>query len=137
VIDFGSLNIFAILVVWVINVLIGTLWYSPVGFGKKWSSLSGVDLMKVPKDEATRAIVLVSFSGLVQGIALALVLNSIGAHTVGEGIVAALVIWFGFTAVTTIGNTLYQRQSLKFWFLNASFFLVVMVINSIILSVWK
>ncbi|MGV9001840.1 MAG: DUF1761 domain-containing protein [Candidatus Saccharimonadaceae bacterium] len=135
-IEFVGLNIFAVLVAWVVNVLVGSFWYSPAGFGKQWSKMSGVDLMKLPKNEATRSIAFVSVSSLIQGLSLAIIFNSLHITTVGAGIVAALVLWFGFTAVTTIGNTLYQRQSLKFWWLNASYFLVVMVINGIILSIW-
>jgi len=136
-IEFTGLNIFAILVAWVVNGLLGTFWYSPAGFGKLWSKLSGVDLMKIPKNEATRALVLVIISSLIQTIALALVLNAFDLKNIGEGVVVALVIWLGFTAATTVGNTLYQRLSLKFWALNAAFFLVVAIINSIILTAWR
>lgn len=136
-IEFTGLNYLAIIVAWVISVVVGAFWYSPAGFGKLWSKLSGVDMMKTPKKEANRAIIFVSVSSLLQAFALALVLNSLGVNSISEGVIAALVLWFGFVAITTIGNTLYQRQSLEFWWLNASFFLVVMLVNGIILSVWK
>jgi len=136
-IDFDGINYFAVIVAWIISVVLGSFWYSPVGFGRVWSKLSGVDMMKTPKDEATRAIIFVVFSSLLQAFFLALILNSIHVTNVGEGVIVSLVLWFGFTALTTIGNTLYQRQSWKFWWLNASFFLVVMIINGIILSAWK
>ncbi len=136
-IELDGLNVFAILVGWVVNGLVGTFWYSPAGFGKIWSKLSGVDLMKLPKDEAGRALLFVSISSLLQALALAVILNSLHVENIGQGVIASLVLWFGFTAITTVGNTLYQRQSWKFWWLNASFFLITMVINGIILSVWR
>jgi len=136
-VEFTGLNIFAILVTWVISVLVGTFWYSPAGFGKLWSKLSGVDPLNMPKNQATRAIAFVSISSLLQSLALALILNSLDIKNIGEGIIVTLILWFGFTALTTLGNTLYQRQSLKFWWLNASFFLIVMLVNGIILSAWK
>jgi len=136
-IDLSGLNYLAIAVAWIISVVLGSFWYSPAGFGKLWSQLSGVDMMKTPKKESTRAITVVVFSSLLQAFFLALILNSLQVNSIGNGIVIALVLWFGFTALTTIGNTLYQRQSWKFWWLNSSFFLIVMVINGIILSVWK
>jgi hypothetical protein len=135
-IEFSGLNYWAILIAWLINVIVGSVWYSPVGFQKLWSKLSGVDMMKMPKDEANRAIGLVALSALVQSIVLAVVLNSMHIATALKGLEAGLLLWFGLTAVTTIGNTLYSRLSLKFWWLNASFFLIVMVVNSIILAVW-
>jgi hypothetical protein len=137
VIEFSGLNIWAVIVAWIISVALGSFWYSPVGFGKQWSKLSGVDLMKTPKDESTRAIIFVVVSSLLQAIALALILKNLHLNTIGDGIVASLILWFGFTALTTIGNTLYQRQTLKYWWLNSSFFLIVMVVNGIILTAWK
>jgi len=136
-IEFSGLNYVAILVAWIISVVIGAFWYSPAGFGKLWSKLSGVDMMKTPKEETNRAIIFVTISSLLQAFALATILNSLNVRSIGEGLIASLVLWFGFTALTTVGNTLYQRQSWKFIWLNASFFLVVFVINGIILSVWK
>jgi len=136
-IEFSSLNYLAIAAAWIFSVVLGSFWYSPAGFGKLWSALSGVDMMQTPKNETSKAIIFVVISSLLQAIALALVLNSLNVNGVGEGIIASLVLWFGFTALTTVGNTLYQRQSWKFWWLNASFFLVTMLVNGIILSVWK
>lgn len=135
--DFNGINYIAVLVAWVISISIGGFWYSPAGFAKQWSKLSGVDMMKTPKKEAARAIRFVAISCLIQVFVLALILNSLHVSTALEGLTAALVLWFGFTALTTVGNTLYQRQSWKFWWLNASYFLVVMAINGILLAVWN
>jgi len=131
--DFEGLNILAIVIAFIVNVVIGAFWYSPAGFGKKWSKLTGVDMMKTPKEETNRAIIFVAISSLLQAFILALVLNTLAPATVFEAITSTLIIWFGLTAITTIGNTLYQRQSLKLWWINASFFLVVMVINAIVI----
>lgn len=135
-VDFSGLNYWAILAAWLINVVVGAIWYSPAGFQKLWSKLSGVDMMKIPKREANRAIILVALAALVQSVTLAVVLNSMHIIDVAKGLEVGLLLWFGLTAVTTIGNTLYARLSLKLWWLNASFFLVVMVANSAILAAW-
>ena len=94
-------------------------------------------MMKTPKAETDRAIQFVALSCLLQSFTLAVLLNSLNVENALQGLSASLLLWFGCTALTTIGNTLYQRQSWKFWWLNASYFLVVMAINSIILSVWQ
>ena len=136
-IELSGLNYWAIVVTWLINVIIGAVWYSPLGFQKLWSKLSGVDMMKIPKDEADRAIGLVAVSALIQSIALAVIIHSLHITNATNGLEVGLLLWLGFTAATTIGNTLYSRLSLKFWWLNASFFLVVIAINSVILAVWN
>ena len=136
-IEFNGLNIWAVVAAWIFSVALGSFWYSPAGFGKRWSRLSGVDMMKTPKEETTRAILFVVISSLLQALALGLILNSLAVSSISEGIIASLILWFGFTALTTVGNTLYQRQSWKFWWLNASFFLITMVVNGVIFSIWK
>jgi Protein of unknown function (DUF1761) len=135
--DFSGLHYAAILCAWFINIVVGSVWYSPLGFSKQWSKLSGVDMMKIPKGEANRAITFVAVSAAIQSITLAVILNSLRVDSAIDGLQIGLLLWFGFTAVTTIGNTLYARLSLKFWLLNAGFFLVVMSINSVLLSAWQ
>jgi hypothetical protein len=136
-IDFSGLNYWAILVAWLINVTVGTFWYSPIGFGKPWSKLSAVDMMNMPKNQANKAISLVGLSALVQTVVLAVMLNSLDITTATKGLEVGVLLWLGLTAATTIGNTLYSRLSLKFWWLNASFFLVVMAVGSVVLAVWN
>lgn len=136
-IEFSGLNYWAILAVWFLTVVVGAWWYSPMGFQKLWSKLSGVDMMKMPKDAANRAIGLVALSAVAQSVVLAVIVHSLQLATAIEGLGAGLLLWFGFTAATTVGNTLYSRLSLKFWWLNASFFLVVMTVGAIILAVWR
>jgi len=136
-IDFSGLNYGAVAVAWLFSVILGSFWYSPAGFGKLWSRLSGVNMMQTPKEETSRAIIFVAISSLIQALVLALILNSLQVSTIGEGLIASLILWFGFTALTTVGNTLYQRQSWKFWWLNASFFLIVVIVNGSILSIWQ
>lgn len=135
--ELNGLNYWAIIVAWLITVVIGSYWYSPAGFGKLWAKLSGVNHMKIPEGEATRAIVSVAISAVVQVFVLALVLHSLNITTAGDGLVAGLVLWLGLTAATTVGNTLYQRLSWKFWWLNSAYFLIVMSINSVLFAVWQ
>lgn len=134
--DLHGLNYWALLVAWVINLGVGAWWYSPAGFGKMWSKLSGVDMMKMPKNEANTAIVFVAVAAAVQTLTLGIVLNSLGTTTATSGLMAGLLVWLGFTAATTVGTVLYSRKSWAFWWLNAGFFLIVMAVNSVMLTVW-
>ncbi len=135
--EFSNLNLIAIVVAWFINIGLGSFWYSPVGFGKLWSKLSGVDMMKMPKDAANKAIMSVAISALIQTLALAVLVNSLHIDKVVDALVLGLLVWAGFVAATTVGNNLYSRLSWKFWWLNASFFLVVIPINAILFAIWK
>jgi hypothetical protein len=135
--DFEGINYLAVAVVWLVSVVVGAYWYSPAGFGKLWAKLSGVNHLKMPEAEATKTIGFVAVSAVVQVYVLAVVLNSLNINAVGNGVLAGIVLWLGFTAATTVGNTLYQRLGWKFWWLNASYFLLVMAVNSAILVAWR
>src|SRR5688572_1551281 len=135
--DLGGINYWAVAAAWLVNVVIGALWYSPMWFGKTWSKLSGVDIMKMPQKDANRAIIFVALSAIVQAKVLAIVLNSLNVTDVANGLAIGLLLWLGFTAATTVGTTFYSRRGWKFWWLNSSYFLVVMSINSVILAVWQ
>lgn len=134
--EFAGINIWAVLVVWVIYLIVGAFWYSPAGFARQWQKHTGIDIMKIPTNKATRILVAVAVSGLVQAVALAVVLNSLGVATATEGLVAGLVLWLGLTTATTVGVTLYSQRSWKFLWLNSAYFLVVMTVGSVILAIW-
>ena len=134
--EFDGLNIWAILVAWLINVVVGAFWYSPVGFGKQWIKQTGVDHMKMEEKEATRTIIWIAVFAFIQVIVLAVLINSLNVIDFLNAVLVGVFVWLGMVAATSVGNSLYLRFGWKFWWLNASFFLVVMVINSVILALW-
>lgn len=139
--ELEGINYWAVAAAWIINCAVGAFWYSPAGFAKKWTKYTGVNILKIPQNEATKILGFVILSGLLQAMTLAVVLNSMhvvqGTHPLTNGLIAGFVLWLGFTAATTVGSTLYQRLGWKFWWLNSSYFLIVMAINSIILAAWR
>lgn len=136
-IELSGINVVAVIVAWFVNIGLGSFWYSPAGFGKLWSKLSGVDMMKMPKELANKAIVSVAIASLVQTVVLAIIVNSLRVSEIGQAVLLGLLLWAGFTAATTVGNNLYSRLSWNFWWLNASFFLIVIVLNTVLLTVWS
>ena len=135
--DFSGLNYWAVLAAWFINMGLGSYWYSPAGFAKQWSRHTGVDLLKIPQQKASKIIGFVALSALVQAVTLAVIINSLQADSVAEGLIVGLFLWFGLTAATTVGVTLYSLKSWKFLWLNSSYFLIVMAVNCVILAVWR
>ena len=135
--ELAGINYLAVALVWLIYMIVGAYWYSPAGFSKQWAKHTGVDMMKLPQDSANRIISFVALSALIQAIALGVILNSLHVSSVVEGLVAVFVLWFGLVAATTVGTTLYSKRSWGFLWLNSSYFLLVMSIGAIILSLWK
>lgn len=135
--EFSGINYWAVLVVWLLYMGVGAYWYSTKGFAKQWTKHTGVDLLKIPQDQATSIILSVAGSSLLQAFLLAAILNTINVESILSGVVIGITIWLGFTAATTVGVTLYSQKSWKFLWLNASYFLVVMTAASALYSAWK
>lgn len=133
---YENINLWAVVVAWLINMAVGAFWYSPAGFAGLWKKYTGIDIMKIPQNEATRTLLFVSLSALIQAAALGLIISTLDPSSWIEGSMAGFVLWLGFTAATTVGVTLYSRRSWKFLWLNSSYFLVVMLLNSIIFTIW-
>ena len=135
--DITGINFWAVLVVWVLYMAIGAWWYSTAGFAKQWTKHTGINILKIPQEQANKIIGFVAVSALIQATTLAVVFNSLHVDSVVNGLIVGLVVWLGFTAATTVGTTLYSKRGWGFLWLNSSYFLVVMSIASAILSVWK
>ncbi|HEU5122025.1 MAG TPA: DUF1761 domain-containing protein [Candidatus Saccharimonadales bacterium] len=135
--ELEGINFWAVTITWLVYTVVGAYWYSPVGFGKQWTKHTGIDIMKLPEKEATRALAAVAFSALLQVLALAIILNSLDVASIISALGVGVLLWLGLTTATTVGATLYQRRSWKFLWLNSSYFLLVMLIGSIILAIWR
>ncbi len=135
--EFSGINYVAVLVVWVIYMIVGAFWYSPSGFAKQWTKLTGIDIMKIPQKKATQIIAFVAGSALIQSLTLAVILYSLQVTQIMNGLFVAVVLWLGLVAATTVGTTLYSKRSWRFLWLNSSYFLLVMLIGATLLTAWK
>lgn len=134
--EFSNLNVWAIVVAILIDLVVGAAWYSPLGFARQWSKRSAVNMLELPKDVANQAIGLVTLSGIVQMVALAALVRSLAANTFTEGLLIGLFVALCFVAATTVGDTAYARRGLQYWLINAGFFVVVFPITAGLLAVW-
>ncbi len=135
--EFVGINYWAVAAVWVLYMIVGAFWYSPAGFAKQWTKYTGIDILKIPQDQATKILGFIVLSALVQALTLGVVIHSLQITTAVNGVIAGIVLWLGFTAATSVGVTLYSKRSWKFLWLNSSYFLVVMTIGSLILAIWR
>lgn len=135
--EIEGINFWAVTLVWVIYMAVGAFWYSPAGFAKQWTKLTGIDIMKIPVEQANRIISFVAVSALLQSLTLAIILHSLDVSSVTDGLLATLLLWLGLVSATTVGVTFYGKRSWKFLWLNSSYFLLVMTIGAVIFSVWK
>jgi uncharacterized protein DUF1761 len=137
-----SINYFAVLVVAIVNMVLGFLWYGPV-FGKTWTKLMkfSEERMKEAKEKGMGgSYVIMAIGSLLMSWVVAIFVNSGEAHygvwTATFGVHIGLYLWIGLAAPITVGSVLWEGKPWKLWVLNAGYYLVSLVIMGAILGVW-
>jgi hypothetical protein len=133
-----SINVWAVLVAALANMVIGSLWYGPL-FGKAWKKMMGFSdqSMKSMKMTAMQAMV----GGLVTAFLMAFVLGHFadvwGVMSVGGAWELAFWVWLGFVATTQLGSVLWEGKSFKLFVLNTAQSLASLFAMAVILALWK
>ncbi len=128
-----SVHYAAVVLAALAGIVVGSLWYSPVLFGKTWMKLTGKrDMGKMGPNMA-----LVAVFALVESYVLAHMVGYVGATTVGQGLETGLWLWLGFIATSMGLNYLFGGKSLKLYLLDAGNHLATILVMGAILAAWK
>jgi hypothetical protein len=132
-------NYISILLASVIGMVIGSLWYSKLLFGKKWMKLEkiGPKTMEKMKQRPIGKILLVAFLSLVvTNFVLALVLDYLPEHSWNNGLLVAGWLWLGFIATTQLSPVLWKGQSFKLYLLNVGQYLIAFLAMGAFIGWW-
>jgi hypothetical protein len=130
-----SFNYLAILVAAVSSFLIGGLWYSPVLFGRVWMRESGFTEKILRAKGRVGQIMAASFAlELVMAFNLAAFLGS--KATIAFGAFAGAAAGFGWVAMAFGVTYLFERKSLRIFFINAGYHGVALTVMGAILGAW-
>lgn len=135
-----QINFWAVALATVSSIVVGFLWYGPI-FGKTWAGLVGIDFNQKPETgKMVRSILLNALGALFMAFVLDhgiifgnAYLNMSGAMS---GVQGAFWYWLGFFAPVTLGVVLWENKPWKLWFINAGYYLVVLLIMGAILASW-
>ncbi|MEK7561082.1 MAG: DUF1761 domain-containing protein [Patescibacteria group bacterium] len=139
------INYLAVFVSAVAAMVVGFLWYGHL-FGKMWADMMGY---KFDTPEAKREMQKKAMPGYIGSFIGALVMAYVLAHalvfastyTGTYGIAAGLMVgfwnWVGFVAPVTVGIVFWEKKPWKLWFINASYWLVLLLVMGVILAVWQ
>lgn len=138
-------NYFAILVCGVANMIIGFLWYGPL-FGKPWADMMGFTFKSPEEQKAMQ-------KKMIPGYAITFILALITAYVLSHSFVFASTYlnvsgyqaglsvgfwsWLGFILPITIGSVIWESKPIKLWTINASYWLVSLLVTGVILAIWK
>ena len=137
-----DINYWAVLVAAIASMVVGFLWYG-VFFKKPWMEMMGItsEGMSGGKMTANKAYAIQFVASLVMAYILSHTLTFAMAYLNTDGVNAGITTgfwnWLGFVVPVTLGIVLWENKSWKLWMINASHYLVSLVVMGVILSLWR
>lgn len=135
------MNFLAIIIAAIVNVIIGSLWYSPLLFAKPWAKASGMKKEDMGKDYKMSAGMYVPplIAAFVTSFVLAWFLNALHITSVGGGIEIGFLAWLGFTTTAQVLNSwvFSNGRPKELYLINTGYHLVIFCIMGAILAVWR
>lgn len=137
-----DVNYLAILVSALLSMVLGSIWYGPL-FGKPWMKMMGItkESMKGMTSADMGKLYGIQFIGsLVMAFVLSHSLvyakSYLGLSGLGVGIQTGFWTWLGFVAPVTLTSVLWEGKPWKLWLLNNCYYLALLVMMGIVLSLW-
>ncbi len=137
---FFLVNYWAVLLAAVSGMAIGAFWYSPLGFGKSWIKLMGLPetvLTEAKKKSMGVSYALAFLGQLVMACVFAHLIVWLNLTTLVTGMRLGFWIWLGFIATTFMNQVLWENKSWGLYCLNVAHYLVVMLVMTGILAIWR
>ena len=139
---FMGMNLWAVLVCALADMVIGFLWYSPLLFARPWMVLMGHDPNDKAKLEEMRkgAAMMYALSlvaSLLSAAVLAKIITISTVHAPLYGVKIGLAIWLGFVTTVQLTGALFGRQPARLYAINTGYQLVCYVVMGAILAAWR
>ncbi len=127
-------NLVAVLVGAIINMIVGSLWYSPILFAKEWMKLTGKKMSDINKKDANKMYGITFITSLILSYTMAHFLFFTNAHSAMEGVKTGLWLSLGIVGTTQLPGSLFEGRPFKLFAINAGCYLVSFVIMGAVLA---
>jgi hypothetical protein len=128
-------NYLAVAAAAVASYILAAIWYGAI-FSKVWVRLTGITEMK----PAPVNIVFMLISSFIMAYVLHHSIffgdKTLGVSGISGALEGAFFIWLGFIATTTLATKLYEKKPWGLWILDNAFWLISLMVQATILSVW-
>lgn len=135
-----EINYLAVLVAALASIVLGSLWYSPVLFGKEWMKLSKItekDVAAAKKKGGMWKYYLGAFvASLVTAYILAHFVDYAGATTIIGGLQLGFWVWLGFIVTTLLSSVLWEGKPVKLYLISIGYYLVLFLLMGALLAAW-
>ena len=139
-----AVNYLATIVTAIVIFMLGGLWYSPIGFSKRWLELQGKTEEQMKAEAAAANMPLLYLSALITSLLIAAVMALLIMHfsvvmpvNAAHGAIFGFMCWLGFAASTSYATAVFSGNPKQLWLINSMYNLVCFVVAGIILSVWR
>ncbi|MDC7222595.1 MAG: DUF1761 domain-containing protein [Spirochaetales bacterium] len=132
-----SLNIWALLVSALGNMVIGALWYSPILFGNIWLKLVNKKAEDISKKEGNTAMTLALIPAVVSTVGLWFLVQISGALTAVDGLILGSAAALAFSGMSMLNLVFFENRSMKLTLLNGGYALVSYNVAAVILTLWR
>lgn len=136
--ELTNINYLAVLVAALSAFAIGSVWYSPLMFGKGWQKALGLSDEDI-KDANMLVIFGTSFLLMViMAFGLAILFNALSPNGSDwlSGLKQGLFIGVFFIATSYGVNILYQRKTFKLWAIDSGYQVLLLGIMVLIIGAW-
>lgn len=134
---FPSVNLFAVLLAAITNMLIGFAWYSPYVMGKPWMKLMSMTEKSIKETQQKMGPLYgLSFLGaIIQAAAISVVLKMTYVNGLGNALLLGGLLWLGFVAVTQLTDSIFNGKKFSFHLLaiNTSYQLLSILVMTTVL----
>lgn len=138
-----DVNFWAVLVVGIVSMIIGFLWYGPV-FGKKWMSMMGYTQEHINEAKAKggmgKSYIIAFIGALITAYVLAHIIAMAQMAGVSSGVSGGLQggfwAWLGFVATVGLGGVLWEGRKWNLYTFNMAYQLVNLLVAGAILGAW-
>lgn len=133
-----TVNYLAVIVAAVVAYAVGAVWHSPVGFGKQWMRMMGLN------EESKKSMPLTAPQAMSIGFVVTLLVAYVlaqfivltGADSLETAVQLGFWIWLGFLAPTLANGWLWEGKQLKLFAFNAAYALVNIEVMALVLGLW-
>ncbi len=133
---FTKVNFWAIILASISYLIIGSLWYSPLLFGKLWIKLIGFCDEDFKRSQ--RLWVILVFSFLSALIASFLISTILGPKSNAEfGAIVGVAIAICWISMSKLTDVLFENKPVKLFLLHAGFDVVAFMVMGAIVGYWR
>ncbi len=133
----SDINLLAVLVAAVVNVVIGSLWFSPLLFARGWMAGIGKTAEQVEKDFSPLKIVGAFAGALFSALTLAWLIDLATASTLFKGALLGFAVGVGLLSANNGVHYLMEGRPRRLFAISNGFDLVTLAVAGGILGAWS